>query len=86
MPYDPSYTDQARHLCHIGATDHEIAEHFGVSVGTLNRWRITHTEFADALVVGGELADLRVACGLMTMILERLSKRSVESSPSRNDD
>lgn len=86
MTYGPAYADQARYLCHLGATDREIAEHFGVSVGTLNRWRITHTEFADALVVGGELADVRVACGLMMMILERLSERSAESSRSRRYD
>jgi putative aminopeptidase FrvX len=75
MPYDPAYADQARHLCHLGATDHEIAEYFGVSVGTLNRWRFAHREFAEALVVGGELADARIACGLMMTIVERLSKR-----------
>ena len=69
MTYDPAFADQARHLCHLGATDPEVAEHFGVSPGTLNRWRITHREFADALVVGGEFADTRVAYSLAMMIL-----------------
>ena len=43
-----------------GATDEELADHFKVCVRTIYRWRNTHEEFAEAVVVGKEHADARV--------------------------
>lgn len=60
MTYEPEFADQARHLCRLGATDDELAEHFGVCVRTIYRWRNTHEEFAKAVVIGKEHADERV--------------------------
>jgi hypothetical protein len=47
-------------MCRLGATDDELAEHFEVCVRTIYRWRNTHEEFAEAVVVGKEHADARV--------------------------
>ncbi|WP_343892658.1 hypothetical protein [Sphingomonas oligophenolica] len=60
MIYSPDFADQARAMCRLGATDEELAEHFGVCVRTIYRWRNTHEEFAEAVVAGKEHADARV--------------------------
>jgi len=60
MIYKPEFVDQARTMCRLGATDEELAEHFEVCVRTIYRWRNTHEEFAEAVVVGKEHADARV--------------------------
>ncbi len=60
MIYEPAFADQARHLCRLGATDEELAEHFDVCVRTIYRWRNAHEEFAEAVVAGKEHADARV--------------------------
>ena len=60
MIYKPEFVDQARKMCQLGATDEELAEHFEVCVRTIYRWRNTHDEFAEAVVVGKEHADARV--------------------------
>jgi len=82
MPYDPTYADQARHVCHLGATDEEVAEYLGVSIRTLDHWRTIHSDFAEAFVLGGEHADARVARGLM-MFLSALPNQSAEPFPSQ---
>jgi len=60
MIYKPEFVDQARNMCRLGATDEELAEHFEVCARTIYRWRNTHEEFAEAVVVGKEHADARV--------------------------
>jgi len=60
MIYKPEFAEQASHMCRLGATDEELAEHFEVCVRTIYRWRNTHEEFADAVVVGKHHADARV--------------------------
>jgi hypothetical protein len=60
MIYKPEFVDQARNMCRLGATDDELAEHFEVCVRTIYRWRNTHEEFAEAVVIGKEHADARV--------------------------
>ena len=60
MIYKPDFADQANEMCRLGATDEELAEHFEVCVRTIYRWRNTHEEFAEAVVVGKEHADARV--------------------------
>jgi predicted DNA-binding transcriptional regulator YafY len=64
MIYEPAFADQARHLCRLGATDEELAEHFEVCVRTLYRWRNTHEAFATACVISREHADDRVEMSL----------------------
>jgi hypothetical protein len=60
MIYKSEFVEQARSMCRLGATDEELAEHFEVCVRTIYRWRNTHEEFAEAVVVGKEHADARV--------------------------
>jgi hypothetical protein len=60
MIYKSEFVEQARTMCRLGATDEELAEHFEVCVRTIYRWRNTHEEFAEAVVVGKEHADARV--------------------------
>ncbi|MFA6116263.1 MAG: hypothetical protein WC729_19860 [Sphingomonas sp.] len=60
MIYKPEFADQARAMCRLGATDEELAEHFGACVRTIYRWRNTHEEFAEAVVAGKDHADARV--------------------------
>ena len=60
MIYKPEFAEQASHMCRLGATDEELAEHFEVCVRTIYRWRNTHEAFADAVVVGKHHADARV--------------------------
>jgi hypothetical protein len=60
MIYKAEFAEQASHMCRLGATDEELAEHFKVCVRTIYRWRNTHEEFAEAVVVGKEHADARV--------------------------
>jgi hypothetical protein len=52
--------EQARFLCHRGATDTDLAEFFGVTERTINRWKVAHPEFSSAMVRGKEAADDRV--------------------------
>ncbi len=44
----------------LGATDREIAQMIGVSERTLNNWKHTRPELAEALKIGKEVADNRV--------------------------
>ena len=62
--YSPRYPKIVQGLCELGATDREIADKLDISVSTLNSWRATHVEFSDALTVGKEKADERVARAL----------------------
>lgn len=58
--YDQAYVEQAAKLCALGATDYELADFFGVSTATIYRWKNTHPDFCEALIVGKEKADDRV--------------------------
>lgn len=58
--YQPKCAKEAMLLCKLGATDPEMAEFFEVNVRTLNRWKITHPDFAEAIRKGKEPADDRV--------------------------
>ena len=60
MIYKPEFADLARDMCQQGATDEELADHFEVCVRTIYRWRNAYKEFAEAVVVGKDLADDRV--------------------------
>lgn len=66
--YRPEFAEQAMKLCLLRAmTDAELAEHFGVSESTLNRWKHDHQEFRESLKAGKELADVAVANSMHRM-------------------
>lgn len=67
--YRPEFAEQARKLCKLGATDHELADFFGVSVRSVAQWRVVHPEFSQALKVGKKLADDRVRDSLFRRAL-----------------
>jgi transcriptional regulator with XRE-family HTH domain len=47
-----------------GLTDDEVAEHLGVAVRTVHRWKKDHREFAKALIETKALLDSRVELSL----------------------
>lgn len=47
-PYRSDYAVMAKKLCEIGATSVELADHFGVSLTTLQFWQASESEFFDA--------------------------------------
>jgi hypothetical protein len=59
--YLPAYSDQAAKLCRLGATDAEIADFFEKDERTINRWKIDHPEFCQALKAGKLVSDMDVA-------------------------
>lgn len=58
--YRPEYAEQAKGLCEKGATDMELADEFGVNVGTIYSWKHSQPEFFKALVDGKDACDDRV--------------------------
>lgn len=61
LKYNQAYHDDwAWSLAIKGATDVEIAEAFGISVRTLNRWKKDHESFMLALTAGKDQADAKV--------------------------
>jgi len=62
--FKKEFVTQAEKLCHLGATDIEIADFFEVSPSTVKLWKSTHPDFAAALRVGKDVADERVARSL----------------------
>jgi hypothetical protein len=62
--YDPSYADQARKLCLLGAKDAEMADFFGVSETTINNWKNAHPAFLESIRSGKVKADAEVADSL----------------------
>ena len=62
--FDSAKCEQAEKLCKLGATDVELADFFGVSVSTLNNWKIEFPEFLESLKAGKAIADAEVASKL----------------------
>jgi hypothetical protein len=58
--YHSSYPKIARHLCAGGATDHELAQAFGVATSTIYLWAQKNPEFSEALKVHKGEFDARV--------------------------
>lgn len=58
--FKPEFSDQARKLCEMGATDEEVASFFDVSTRTLYRWQAADEAFCQALKAGKAPADDRV--------------------------
>lgn len=68
--YDPKFVPIAEKMSHMGATDADLAQAFGVCVATIRTWKSVHEEFSSALKLGKAAADARVerslyekACG-----------------------
>ena len=47
-------------MCSAGATNAELAEEFGVTVPTIQNWKLKHPEFFAAIKLNKPLADERV--------------------------
>lgn len=62
--YNESFAEQAKKLCQLGATDKEVSDFFGVDVRTIYRWKHDYDDFCQALKMGKEIADERVARSL----------------------
>jgi len=62
--YDINYNEQALQLCLLGATDEQLADFFGITETTLNRWKKKYPEFTIALNRGKIQADMQVASNL----------------------
>lgn len=59
--YDPSqHPHAAQKLCAMGFTDAQLAEFFEVNEATINRWKVDHVEFMQALTVGKDETDALV--------------------------
>lgn len=58
--YEDDYAEQAKKLCALGATDVDMADFFGVSLRTINNWKVRYPEFLHALKEGKDAADDRV--------------------------
>ena len=58
--YKKEYAKQAEKLCLLGATDTDLADFFGVSVRTVERWRAEHDDFCRAVKAAKNEADDRV--------------------------
>lgn len=58
--YLPEFTEQTIKLCSLGATDVDLADFFDVSTRTINRWKVTHPEFVEAIRRGKDPADDRI--------------------------
>lgn len=58
--YKPDFAEIVHKLCMDGATDMEIAQFLGVDVSTIYRWKHTHPEFCEAVIVGKDILDDRV--------------------------
>lgn len=58
--YSPSHDERAAELCAAGATDDQLADEFGVSVRTVNRWKVAHPTFRHSIKDAKDVADERV--------------------------
>ena len=58
--YKDHYAEEASALCREGATDTELAEYFGVTERTINRWKLGYKDFSEACRTGKDEADERV--------------------------
>ena len=58
--YKAEFSEQARKLCEMGATDFQVAQFLGIDRATFYRWRNTIPSFCDALKTGKYPADEQV--------------------------
>lgn len=62
--YRPQFAAEAQALCEAGATDMDLADHFGVTRATIRAWRLANAEFRAACKLGKDAADDRVEASL----------------------
>jgi hypothetical protein len=62
--YRPEYAEQSERLTRLGATDKDLSEFFHVNLTTIGQWRLAYPDFADAVKLGKDEADERVAQSL----------------------
>jgi hypothetical protein len=67
--YKPEYAEQAARLCEMGFADQMLGDFFGVNESTINRWKLEHEEFLQALRVGKEVADDAVERAVFSSIV-----------------
>lgn len=58
--YDPKFAPIAAKMCQLGATDTDLAEAFGCNTRTVDKWKVAHPEFLEALTLGKDPANNRV--------------------------
>lgn len=58
--FKAEFVQQGQKLAEMGATDREVADFFGVSERTINRWQHDFPDFCRSLKMGKEAADDRV--------------------------
>lgn len=58
--YQADFARQAGKLAKLGATDYELADFFGVTTRTVQRWKVQHPSFCRAVKTGGAPVDERV--------------------------
>ena len=59
--FQAAFTAQAFRLALLGQTDKEMADFFGISEATFNRWKQAHSEFREAIRRGKVGADIDVS-------------------------
>lgn len=62
--YRAEFVEQARKLCMLGYTDKRLADFFGVTEMTVNRWKIDHPDFGVAIREGKVGSDMDVVSAL----------------------
>lgn len=58
--YQDSFAVQARKLGNLGATNVDLADFFGVSIRTVDRWLVEHEDFCRAVNEARQFADQNV--------------------------
>lgn len=62
--YEERFARMASRACEAGFTDVQVADLLGVSVRTVNNWKVEYVEFAASLKIGKRVADDRVEASL----------------------
>lgn len=55
--YSPEFAGIARTMCRLGALNKDLADAFGVSERSIEKWMAAHAEFAEACTIGKGHAD-----------------------------
>lgn len=63
--YKSEYAAIVYNMGLLGATDADLAQAFDVASSTLNKWKLDHIEFAEALKGGKMRADAEVALSFL---------------------
>lgn len=66
--YKPEYDKQAEVACKLGATDANLAELFGVSITTIQNWKLNHKTFFDTVKNAKDFYDTE---GVENALLKR---------------